>query len=226
MSTLKLRRRRIAPCSGASRAIRNLMQLLLDTDLFCKLGIVGLFDAAVDALGVSESDCRRLAALPHMLRRGRLPRRYGQAQCEALANRAEAIAAIPDVAIDWLDTLTNVPDVDPGEAQLLSVAAETGAWLLTGDKRALRTVAQVPGFPEALTGRIITFEAVLLVLCRALGDGSVRRALSPLEEDQVVRICFSPSNAAPRDALHSYQNSLQTEVHPLILWDARQGGLR
>ena len=202
------------------------MLLLLDTDLFCKLGIVGLFDAALDALGVAESDCRRLAALPHMLRRGSLPRRYGQVQCEALASRAQAIGIIPAAASAWLDMLTDAPDVDPGEAQLLAVAAETGAWLLTGDKRALRTVAQVTGFPEALAARIITFEAVLLLLCQRLGDTSVRRALSPLAEDQVVRICFSPSNAAPTDALHSYQNSLQTEVHPLLLWNPEQGGPR
>jgi hypothetical protein len=202
------------------------MPLLLDTDLFCKLGVARLFDAAVGALGIVESDCRRLAALPHMLRRGKLPRLYGQAQCEPIAVRAEAIGTMPNAVVTWLDRLTGVSDIDPGEAQLFSVAAETGAWLVTGDKRALRAVARVATFPDALAGRIITFEAILLLLCEKLGDATVRRALSPLAEDQLVRVCFSPSHDSPRDALLSYQNSLQRELQPLVLWDPQQRGPR
>lgn len=49
-------------------------RLLLDTDIFCKLGVADLLDDTLSILGLKYSDCSRLPALPHMLRRGRLVR--------------------------------------------------------------------------------------------------------------------------------------------------------
>lgn len=145
------------------------MRLLLDTDAFCKLGIAGLLDAALAGLGVESSEeCARLGALPHMLRRGKLPRLYGSAQCESLVARAESIPVMPDAPAKWLDLLAAATDVDPGEAQLVAMAAEARASLLTGDKRALRTVASIATLPEALTGRIVSLEAVLLRMCETI----------------------------------------------------------
>ena len=71
------------------------MKLLVDTDVFCKLGIAGLLDAAAQILGGDRSECRRLAALPHMLRKGRLRDRFGATACDALIPIAEAMPVIP-----------------------------------------------------------------------------------------------------------------------------------
>jgi hypothetical protein len=199
------------------------MRLLIDTDVFCKLGVAGLLDAALAALGVALPECARLAALPHMLRRGKLPRLYGIATCETLAARAETIAVMPDPPAKWLDLLAAVTDVDPGEAQIFAVAAQHRISLLTGDKRALRAVATVAGFPGALEDRVITFEAVLLRMCETMDNVHVRAALSLLGQDQVVRVCFSPGSPDPKPALRSYQNSLQNELRPLLLWNPAKG---
>ena len=50
----------------------NRQRLLVDTDAYCKLGVAELLVDAVAVLGVAVDECGRLAALPFMLRRGRL----------------------------------------------------------------------------------------------------------------------------------------------------------
>lgn len=201
------------------------MRLLVDTDLFCKLGVTGLIDPVLAALGVNLADCRRLAALPHMLRRGKLRTTYGQERCEALVPLAEAIAPAPAAAIKWLDPLTPVTGVDPGEAQLLALAAEFGLLFVTGDKRALRSISSIVVFHAALAGKLVTFEALLLLLLQRLGVDALRASLTPLDRDQVVKICFSPSNADPGEGLRSYFNTLKEELQPLRLWDPFEGGV-
>src|SRR5689334_22220285 len=100
------------------------MKLLVDTDAFCKLGVTALLLDLVQAVGVDLQDCSRLPALPHMLRRGSIRRRYGDVACEALLPLAESIPVIPQPSNVWLEQLVNIETVDPGEAQLLAVAAE------------------------------------------------------------------------------------------------------
>jgi hypothetical protein len=114
------------------------MKLLVDTDAFCKLGVAGLLSDTLALVGVAE--CGRLAALPYMLRRGSLRRRYGAVACDALIPTAEAMQVLPTPSAEWLDRFASLTDVDPGEAQLLASAAEHQLLLLSGDKRALRAI--------------------------------------------------------------------------------------
>jgi hypothetical protein len=199
--------------------------LLVDTDGFTKLGVAGLLEPLLELLGVALGDCRRLPALPHMLRRGGLPRRYGAPACEVLIPRAEAMPVAPAASTQWLDRLVDVPQIDPGEAQLFACAAENKFKLITGDKRATAAVAQVAGFADALAGLVIAVDAALLALCERLGDGQVRAAVAPiLATDTMLRICFSESNSSPRPGLVSYLESLKRDVAPLVLWQPPSGG--
>jgi hypothetical protein len=147
-------------------------------------------------------------------------RQHGASACDALVGAAEAMGLAPPASTEWLQRLTDVPQIDAGEAQLLGTAAEHRALLITGDKRALIAVARVSGFAEALAGCIVTVEAALLALCNRLGEDVVRTAVTPLlSNDRTLRVCFSPDNAQPRVALVSYLESLKHDVAPLILWD-------
>jgi hypothetical protein len=102
---------------------------------------------------------------------------------------------------------------------LLATAAEIGVPVLTNDKRALLAVRSIEGFPEALSGRIVVLEAVLIALCERLGVGEVRRRLQPVvSTDQMIRVCFSAENPEPLAALTSYYRHLSAEVAPLVLW--------
>lgn len=200
-------------------------RLLFDTDVFCKLGVSGLLDDSLAALGFARSDCARLAALPHMLRRGRLVRMYGATSCEALVAIAESIPVVPSADQNWLDDLANIETIDAGEAQLYAVAAARPSLVLSGDKRALLTLRALERYWLALRGRIITFEAILLVLSRRLGVETLRQRLELVSQiDKMVGACFSRTNPDPMVGLRSYYGSLTREVAPLVLWGPEDGG--
>jgi hypothetical protein len=201
------------------------MRLLVDTDAFCKLAVGGVLHDAITLLGADLSECGRLAALPHMLRRGRLRKAVGPEACDTLISVTNELPVAIQPSDTWLDRLTPFGAIDPGEAQIFAAAAETGLIVVSGDKRALRVLKDIAGFPEALSGRIVVLEAILLALCDRLGPDEVRRrihALIPL--DTMVKVSFSTGNPDPREALHSYFTSLTAELAPLVLWDPRSGG--
>lgn len=201
------------------------MKLLIDTDAFCKLGIAQLLPDAVNHLGVDLQDCLRLPALPHMLRRGRLRQAFSPDACDALLPMAEAVPPLVQPTGRWLEMLTPIEAIDPGEAQIFATAAEACLIVMTGDKRALRALRSVAGFPHALAGRIVVLEAILLALCTDLGDDEVRRRVQPLVTlDKTVQVCFSEGNPDPSEALLSYYGSLVEEMKPLVLWNPRIGG--
>lgn len=197
--------------------------LLVDTDVFAKLGIAGLLDQLCELFGVRIEECARLPALTHMLRRGGLPSLYGKDACEQLVSIAESMQLAPAASTKWLAPLVNVPQIDPGEAQLFACAAEHALLVVTGDKRSVIAASKVEGMAEALGGRIAPLESVLLALCRRHGPERVRTAVRPLvtvedRKDKMVRICFSDGNPTPEDALQSYLSDLKRSVAPLVLW--------
>ena len=202
------------------------MRLLIDSDIFCKLAIGGLLFDSVSLLGVEPEQCGRLPALPHMLRRGRLPKLYGVETCNRLTEIANGMPLIPVPDSVWLDRLAGRTDIDPGEVQIFAAAAQFSLTVMTGDKRSLRALKSVDGFPDALSGRIVVLEALLLGLCDQLGTAEVTRRLAPLlDKDLALGICFSPRNPNPTSALESYFRSLAEEVQPLVLWQPQPRGV-
>ncbi len=200
------------------------MQLLVDTDAFCKLAVGDVFVEAIGLVGVSLAECGRLAPLPHMLRRGILRRNYGSLACDKLIPVAESIPVAMQPTEAWLDKLVPIRAIDPGEAQIFAAAAESRLLVLSNDKRALRALKDVEGFADALAGRIIVLEAILLALCDHLGVETLRRRFNELVElDKVVKVCFSIDNPDPKAALLSYFNNLVAELAPLVLWNTHGG---
>ncbi len=201
------------------------MLLLVDSDAFCKLGITGLLGDVPSLFGLGPADCRRLPALPYMLRRGRLPKSYGAETCDVLLDVVGTIAAVPPPSDAWLERLVHIPAIDPGEALLFAAAAESEHLVLTGDKRALRAVKDAPGFAEALSGRVIILEAVLLGLCDRHGAEVIRGHVAPLlGSDTMIAVCFSPGNPDPSAALLSYFHAFAPDVAPMALWTPRPEG--
>ena len=207
------------PSYGASMASLYRQRLLVDTDAYCKLGIAGLLTDAIATLGVQVEECGRLAALPYMLRRGRLRKRFGSEASDSLAEGAEEwpIALAPSDR--WLDPLSMADSIDPGEAQLLAASAEAGLLMLTGDKRGLQGVRKIPGYAAALNGRIVVLEAILAELCIRRGIDDIRSRIQPLMEvDKTIAFCFSDSNIEPIDGLLSYYKDLSSQLGTLTLW--------
>ena len=195
------------------------MRILIDTDAFCKLAISDLLDDSVALLGASLAECGRLPALPYMLRRGSLRRRYGSETCNALITIAVEMPSVGPRDDYLLPELVSLPDIDPGEAQLLSVVAETELHLITGDKRSLRALSNLKGLTASFTGRIVVLESILLALCERIGQEEVRERVEGLGAfDNVIGICFDKLNSDPVACLLSYFQSLTNEVKPLVLW--------
>lgn len=195
------------------------MRLLVDSDAFCKLGVSGLLPDALGVFGVDFEECGRLPALPHMLRRGSLPRTYGVEACKRLIPTAEDMPVVEDAPESWLDKLALLPAVDPGEAILFAAAANARIPAISGDVRALRSLKEVPEFSDAVSGRVIILEAILLVLCQRLGSDLMRERIKPIRAiDAVARVCFSAENPSPEDGLRSYFRDRMRELAPMILW--------
>lgn len=203
------------------------MRYLVDTDAFCKLAVGGVLNDAVRLLGADLNECGRLPALPYMLRKGQQLRQvFGPSACDALIPIANSVPVLTEPSAVWLDKLTPIKAIDPGEAWIFAAAAERSLTVVSGDKRALRALKDVGDFQSALTGRIVVLEAILISLCNDLGPDEVRQRVQPLTAcDKAVKICFSDSASDPREDLLSYFNDLARQVAPLILWDPRAGGV-
>jgi hypothetical protein len=153
-----------------------------------------------------------------MLRRGALAQRLGQRAAE-LERLASTIGVAPEPGAAWLDRILAAPaQFDPGEAQLLALAAEhAGVFLITGDKRAVEGIRTVDGLAEALRGRIVTIEAAFITLCGTHGVSEVKnRAASVLDLDASLRACFSSADSL--EGLKNYQATLAARVPAGLLW--------
>jgi hypothetical protein len=200
------------------------MTLLIDTDAFCKLGLADLLTESALLLGLKLENCARLPALPYMLRRGSLFKRLGPTACQKLLHIARSMQSVPQPGKTWLEKLTPIDNIDPGEAQLFASGADFRFLVLSADKRAMRELKKVEGMPEALKGKIVVLESILLALCTSLGTGEVQRRVSPIVSlDTMLSVCFSSGNNNPMECLQSYYRNLRTELAPLVLWDPNPG---
>lgn len=181
--------------------------------------MAGVIDETLHMLGSDRSHCARLPALPYMLRQGRLRKKFGDPICDSLIPVAESLPILAQASAEWLDQLTPIAAIDPGEAQLFALAAEKSITVLSGDKRAIQALRSVPGFAERLESRIVVLEAALLGVCRAYGAGVLRARIEPLKRhDTMVHIVFSSGNPQPEAALESYLNDAVIEAAPIVLW--------
>jgi len=132
---------------------------------------------------------------------------------------AEAMKQVGEAPEERLSVLAGEPGIDPGEAQLLAIAAGEDAVLLSGDKRAIRVVARLAGFADLLHYKICGLEAAALGLCLEIGVNRTRAAMARTGKlDTMLAVCFSAANPSPMNCLKSYIDSFQNEVTPLRLW--------
>lgn len=202
------------------------MHLLIDSDVFCKLEICGLLEEAIRTLEFERGNCRRLPALPHMLRRGTIFNKYGESACAVMMPSVITMEATPDANPEVLDRLIGLPLVDPGEAQLLALAVSNGDYLFTGDKKSLKAIKDMSDIAKALSGRIVILETLLMAMCDEHGPEWLRERIQPLRtHDRVVEVCFTEATIDPRVPLRSYVDFEKAALAPLILWEYKVGGI-
>jgi hypothetical protein len=132
---------------------------------------------------------------------------------------------VPQPGVIWLEKLTAIEAIDPGEVLIFARAGESGLLLWTGDKRALRALKAIEDFTPALAGHVVVLEAIMLALCDRFGHEEMRQRVAPLAAvDRMVEVCFSTGNLDPSTALMSYYRALEIELAPLKLWNPRGQG--
>lgn len=198
--------------------------LLPDTDFFVLMAGANLIAPLLEVLGYEHGSVRRLAALPHMLKRGPLVRHYPQGVLEKASAWCEKLGAVesrPSVVSH--EQLLGV--VDPGEAFLLATVAELDDGVLaTGDKRACVAVAAAPDLSTvhpSLTGKVLCLESSLDLLLEAYGFDTVSRALTPVRDyNRTIRLLLPEASATSeehfRAGVASYLADLQTQAGFLL----------
>ncbi len=204
------------------------MKLLVDVDAVAKLAHWNLLDALPLLTKVPFAQCATLSSAKY-----RAQRAIENPDGKLFHSKDAAIAAIAAIrgmtaSIESIETLLPVlqdlPGIDAGEAVLLSATANSESIrLLTGDKRALRALSQLPlesrvGF----SGKIIVIEQVLLAALSQFGIDELRKRVCPHKDlDKAVGIAMGSKCDAPessvRDGLNSYVNEIAQACAPSLL---------
>jgi len=197
--------------------------LLVDTDMLILLAATGLLERVATSLGYTIAQMRRLPAAPHQIQRGRRFRdTYGQ---DVLQRVAPIISTIKEADLpsdlDLLGALTNL--VDPGEAQLMAIAARDRCTLLvSGDKRAIAGLAEsnATSCIQSLQGKIVSLEAVLWSLLSEDSAEDVRKAFAPVLNHKTLKIVLSEHAVADhsrcRAGVISYYNDLHRQAKGVL----------
>ena len=130
-------------------------------------------------------------------------------------------SAIQDVQpqMDILDTLTETPDIDGGEAFLiLSAYNNPTCRLATGDKRCLASLLATPSLSElvsSLSGRVYTLETALLILISRLDFDVVNhKVVRRCVDDGLLNLAFGEHRNEDHAiaCLSSYSSNLKDLV--------------
>lgn len=203
-------------------------RLLIDNDILLLLAGAQLLEPAVTVLGFSLADTYQLGTLAHILRGSKHFRHLPDGLKTDVIQGCQPVPVLQTTPnTDVLQQLSDVVDIDDGEALLYGLLAEKPYYLLTtNDKRAMRAVATKPALQtihRTVTGRIICLETVLLRLIEQNGVTAVAQALAPVTpENTLLRVYFSSGNLANplecKHVLHHYLEALTDQVGADFLW--------
>lgn len=188
------------------------MIVIADNDVIHKLACCDLLQELVDWLQAPPAKIWVLPGLPFVVRK-------------KLKNNASALACLnifiektqPIPAANF-DTLEQFAALDVGEQQLLAVFVEQNipARLITGDKRAIKLIAELATknseLNKQLNGRVDCLESIMLGLIERFGFDEVNAKVTQgIEADGVFKLAFGANRAKPHavDALTSYLGVLR-----------------
>jgi hypothetical protein len=202
---------------------------LVDSDAFVLLGASGLIKSAGDVFGLALADIRRLYPLPMMLEKGKLARKYPPDVREKVRSWCSVIEPLLEAPSDQTrQRLVGRMGIDDGEEILFGLVFENpGHLLLTGDKRALRTLCSAPelsDIAQSLRGRVACVESVLKALLDQLGVESLSQAVASMRpHNGMLNAVFSSGTATSTEhclqGLSSYIEHLRSELVPKFLLD-------
>ena len=204
--------------------------LLIDTDVLVLLAASGLLEQVASCLGYASSQLRRLSAAPHQIRKSKSFRdQFGQQVLLKVEPIIESILeAEPPTDLSLLEELNDLNFIDPGEAQLIAIAAsQQSSLLVTGDKRAVIALAESPAQSciDAMQGKIVPLEAAVLMLLAKTPAFDLRQAFSAVLHHKTLRIVLSENTTSSHDncieAVQSYYKDLRRQSNGCVFLPCR-----
>jgi hypothetical protein len=197
--------------------------LLLDTDMLVLLTAAGLLESVANHLGYTHDQIRRLPAAVHQVKKSKRFRdTYGEEVLQHIFAPISAIKEIePPTDLELLEALN--ASMDPGEAQLVAIAATEDCTLLaSGDKRAICDLTR-SGATDCITAmgsRIVSLEAILWILVAECDPHQIRAAFMPVLGHSTLRIVLSEHAVADqtrcRDGIRTYFNDLDAHARGML----------
>jgi hypothetical protein len=202
--------------------------LYVDVDAVAKLAHWQLLEHLPSLLGVAWSDCGTLGSVVHRASRATEKADGKLFKSTEAAGRAMASVKLMGKPVEpggvTMSSLQDIAGLDPGEAVLLSaVADEAGSRLLTGDKRAIRALAELDaGVRGPIAGRILVVEQIVLLAFDRFGLAWLRDRVCPFADiDKAIRVVMGgrcdASEVAVREALEAYIQELVGLCDPSLL---------
>ena len=210
----------------------------IDNDIIKKLATFELFDETIALFKASRSEVRILETAKYKFRSLENRNREKAIRPEArfvnyakAIELAESLSQIAAMVDDTLFTqLSNLEDIDPGEATLTAYAVQFlskrdagDVFILTGDKRYLRSFSSVgwPLLPIRFHHRFWCLEQLVLWNIREYGFDAVRKKIVPAREcDQACKAIFgSGFSSTEENAIATatgYIESLREETGILL----------
>lgn len=193
--------------------------LLIDVDAAVKLAHWDLLNELPMLTGMEWNELATISSLRYRALRstehpdGKLFRTAIAA--ETVFAAMKHMADLPEPNMTCLAALQGNTGIDPGEAVLLSilhVSDETR--LLTGDRRALRTLAQLDRqIKDSFCNRILVIEQILIKALDTYGlDWLRERVCQDMHADKAVAICMGSRCDAPEASVSCGLNSYICEI--------------
>jgi hypothetical protein len=202
--------------------------VLADVDIISKLAHWRLLHHLPQAFGCALNQIATLGSLVHRARKA-IENPDKLFQDNETANYAfeflSQLAQLPNPNEPALQALQRIPNIDAGEALLIATLKATeNSLLATGDKRALKAIAQAiqKGMGCNIAGRIICLEQLLQCLLAVIGHENWLNSIAkaPGMDTAIRMICGSQCNAPHEvisEGLCSYTDSLRQECGTLLI---------
>lgn len=204
------------------------MALLIDVDAFSKLAHWRILPELPTLTGEQWGTMSTLGSLAFRAQRASIKPDMKLFQTTAAAQAAvvalSKMTGLPDVESKELSAFQDVVDIDAGEAVLLAVMSRNqDLRLLTGDKRALRSLSRADhGLRSQYTGRVILLEQAILCALELYGIHWLReRICAERGIDTAIEIvmgsrCDAPDQAV-KDGLLSYIQEMSVLCNPALV---------
>jgi hypothetical protein len=192
------------------------MIVLADNDIVHKLARCELLPELLIWLKAPPAQIWVLPSMPFILRRKL------KADAAALACLERFLKLVKPIPVPSIATIGRFAQLDVGERQMLAILVDDAqvTQMVTGDKRALKLMAEIASTDHVLAGRLTTaridcLESIMLGLINQFGFAAINaKAIRGVTADIVLHMSFGAKRpeAHAVEALTSYLADVQSDA--------------